>query len=231
MEKRMEHIAITIDGNRRWAKEKNIPTKEGHAAGLIAVRKLADEMNAAGFKMLTVWVFSTENWKRSEEEVSDYMELLRLFFQKYIDNAQTSDMRVCVIGDLARLDVKLRKCIEVLTELTKDKKGMLLNIAVNYGGRDDIVRATKKIITDGINPDEINETLFSKYLDTAGLPDPDLLVRTGGDLRLSNFMLWQFAYTEFYYCEKYWPDFRFDDLKEAINSFGKRERRFGGRQG
>jgi len=229
MDKQMNHIAVIMDGNGRWAKERLLSTKAGHAAGIQAVRKLAGKMNVAGFKMLTVWVFSTENWKRSQEEVTDFMGLLRQFFKQYIDDSKNNNIRIGVIGDVSRLDKDLKESITKVIELTKNHTGMQVNIAVNYGGRDDIVRATKKMMADGVRPAEVDEKLFSSYLDTAGMPDPDLLIRTGGDLRLSNFMLWQLAYTEFYYCNKFWPDFEFEDLEEAIASFGKRDRRFGGR--
>jgi len=226
---KMTHIAIMIDGNGRWAKVRFLPTKAGHVAGIKAVCRLAEQMNMAGFKMLTIFAFSTENWKRSQEEVSDYMELMRQFFQQYIEDSSKNEMCIRVIGDVSQLDKNLQKNIEHLTELTENNAGMVLNIAINYGGRDEIVRATKKIMADCIRPVEVDEKLLSSYLDTADMPDPDLFIRTGGDLRVSNFMLWQFAYTEFYYCSKLWPDFGFDDLKEAINSFEKRNRRFGER--
>jgi len=225
----MNHIAIMMDGNGRWAKKRLLPVKAGHAAGAQALRKLAEKMNAADFKILTVFAFSTENWKRSPEEVAGLMALLRKNIQEYIDDSKKNNMRIGVIGDVLRLDDDLREKIAYLTELTKNHTGMRVNIAINYGGRDDIVRAAKKMIADGIRPAEVNEKLFSSYVDAADMPDPDLFIRTGGDFRVSNFMLWQFAYTEFYYCDKLWPDFNFDDLKKAVASFENRERRFGSR--
>ena len=226
----MNHIAIMLDGNGRWAKKRLLPVKAGHAAGAQALRKLAEKMNAAGFKILTVFAFSTENWKRPAEEVTALMDLLRGYIQQYIDDSKKNSCRITVIGDTSRLDKDLQEKIAHLTELTKNHPGLRVNIAINYGGRDDIVRAAKKMIADGVRPGEVDEEKFSSYLDTGDMPDPDLFIRTGGDFRVSNFMLWQFAYTEFYYCDKLWPDFNFNDLTKAIGSFEKRDRRFGGRQ-
>lgn len=225
------HIAIIMDGNGRWAKKRLLPRNAGHKAGAQALRKLAEKMNDAGYENLTVYAFSTENWKRPDAEVSGLMDLLSGYIQEYIDAADKNDMRICVIGDLSRIRPDLRDKIRYLEDLTRDNSGMRVNIALNYGGRDELVRATRRIAADiasgKIAPDAIDETLLASYLDTHDLPDPDLLIRTGGEARISNFMLWQISYAEFFISQKLWPDFTFKDLQEAVGSFGERERRFG----
>jgi len=230
LSEKLSHIAIMMDGNGRWAKKRFLPVKAGHAAGAQALRKLAEKMNAEGYKMLTVFAFSTENWNRSKEEVVALMDLLRKHIQDYINDSQKNTMRFAFIGDISRLDDDLQTRIAKLMELTKGHSGMHVNFAINYGGRDDIIRAAKKIIKSGAKAETVDETMFAKNHDTEGMPDPDLFIRTGGDQRVSNFMLWQFAYTEFYYSDKLWPDFKIEDLRKAVVSFENRERRFGGRR-
>lgn len=224
-----EHIAIIMDGNGRWAKKRFLDRKLGHKAGASALEKLSDFASKIGIKYLTVYAFSTENWKRSDDEVAAIMNLLRNYLDTYIKKSNTNDVKIRIIGNKARLDSDIQQKIETLEALTCEKKGMTLNIAVNYGGRDDIVRAVKGIVKDGIGEEDITEELLSARLDTAHCPDPELLIRTSGEYRISNFLMWQLAYSEFYFTDKLWPDFKEQDLIDAIFSYQNRERRFGGR--
>ena len=234
MERIPKHIAIIMDGNGRWAKKRMLPRKAGHKAGATALENLSDYANALGVKHMTVYAFSTENWKRSEEEVEAIMDLLRAYLQTYIDKAGRDNMRIDVIGDRQRLAPDIQEKIRRLETITKDQTGLFLHIALNYGGRDEILRAVKKIAQQVKNGDlapiEIEEETISNVLDTAHVPDPDLLIRTSGEERISNFMLWQLAYSEFYFTDKLWPDFKNEDLDEAILQFQMRDRRFGGRK-
>lgn len=225
------HIAVIMDGNGRWAKRRFQPRKAGHRAGAQALRRLCESMNDLGFKELTVFAFSTENWKRSDEEVADLMNLLREYIRQYIEDTKKNNMVIDFIGDLSRLPDDLRRSIFDLRMMTKRNAGMRLNIAINYGGRDEIVRAAKQLAKQSaagdLNPDGITEAVFADYLDTKGLPDPDLLIRTSGEKRLSNFMLWQSAYSELFFTDKLWPDFTIEDMLEAVSAFQNRVRRFG----
>ncbi|MDR2167466.1 MAG: isoprenyl transferase [Clostridiales bacterium] len=227
------HIAIIMDGNGRWAKKYFMKREAGHRAGAQALRRLVEQMNEAGFKILTVFAFSTENWKRDEGEVAYLMGLIHEYIQQYIDDAHKNNVRMRAIGDLNALEPSLQAKIADLTEMTKDKDGLLLNIAINYGGRDEILRAARALarhVADGkINPASIDELVFTNHLDTGKLPDPDLIIRTSGEMRLSNFLLWQAAYSEFHATDTLWPDFKINHLYEAVAQFQKRERRFGGR--
>jgi len=222
-----------MDGNGRWAKKRFLKAEAGHRAGAQALKKLVPEAEAAGVKFLTVFAFSTENWSRPADEVQSLMDLLRDYIQEYIDDTEKNDVRMTVIGDVSRLDDDLRQKIANLTELTLDKPGLRLNIAINYGGRDEIVRAVKHIAADSaagtLDPTDIDERLFATYLDTAGLPEIDLWIRTGGDVRVSNFLLYQLAYAEMYFTDVLWPDFTIKNLNAAIEDFTRRGRRFGGR--
>ena len=182
-----------------------------------------------GIKYLTVYAFSTENWKRSNEEVSGIMNLLRIYLDKYIKKSGKNDIVMRIIGDRSRLDEDIRKKMDTLEAVTKDKNGMVLNLAINYGGRDDIVRAVKSIVKSGIPEEDITEETISEHLDTKDCPDPELLIRTSGENRISNFLLWQLAYSEFYFTDRLWPDFSEKDLIDAIRSYQNRDRRFGGR--
>ena len=224
-----EHIAIIMDGNGRWAKRRLLSTSVGHRAGATALRSLCKAMNRANFKYLTVYAFSTENWKRSDNEVSYLMGLIDEYIQKYIDDAKNDTMRLQTIGDLSALNPELQEKIAKMKEITKNKTGLTLTIAINYGGRDEIIRAIKSIKNSDIDAKNINENLFSSYLDTSQLPKLDLIIRTGGEMRLSNFLIWQSAYAEFYATKTLWPDFGIKDLNKALESYNKRERRFGGR--
>ena len=229
-----QHIAIIMDGNRRWAKEKGIETKLGHKAGAENLEKLANFANDIGLKYLTVYAFSTENWKRTKEEVGALMILLKSYVDKFLKRANTNNIKIRVLGDLERLDSGLRESIAEIVEKSSNNTGLTLNIAFNYGGRDEITNAVKHIAKDVENGkmkiDEIDEQVISnKLYTTCGEPDPDLLIRTGGELRISNFLLWQLAYTEFLFVDKYWPDFSEEDLLNAIHTFQTRKRRFGGK--
>jgi len=227
------HVAIIMDGNGRWAKKRFMPHSVGHRAGAQALRKLSEEIEAIGIKYLTVYAFSTENWNRPEKEVRDLMNLIREYFQQYIDDSKKNNMRMSFIGDTSKLDADLQEKLSILTDITKDKTGLHVVLAVNYGGRDEIVRATKKLAREAahgyLNPERIDEKALAGALDTGGLPDPDLIIRTGGDLRISNFLLWQLAYAEFYVTDTLWPDFDSAELRKALDSYKERTRRFGGR--
>lgn len=227
-----EHVAIILDGNGRWAKRRGLPRSIGHKEGCVTVEKTVEDAARLGIKYLTVYGFSTENWRRSSEEVGALMQLFRFYMVKLLKTAKANNVRVRMIGDRERFSPDIIQGIGKLVEETKDNTGMTFVIAVNYGGRDEIVRAAKKIAAEAkagkLSPEEITEEAFSSYLDTDGMPDPDLLIRTSGELRLSNYLLWQLAYSELYVTECLWPDFNMEELKRAIEAYNKRERRFGG---
>ncbi len=226
------HVAIILDGNGRWAKSKGMPRNYGHAQGAKNVELICEEAWNLGIKYLTVYAFSTENWSRPEDEVGALMTLLRNYLKNCLKRAKKNNMRVRVIGDESRLDEELRKQIDALTEATKDYDGLNFTVALNYGSRDEILRAVNHIFSDMekgvIEKGEVTEELMESYLDTAGIPAPDLLIRTSGEQRLSNFLLWQLAYSEFYFSDVHWPDFNRDELIKAIESYEKRDRRYGG---
>ena len=228
-----QHIAIIMDGNRRWAREKGLDPKLGHKAGAETLEEIASYANKIGLKYMTVYAFSTENWKRTKEEVGALMILLRSYLDKFLNRESLRNIRIRVLGDIEGLDGGLRDSINKIVDKSKHNTGLTLNIAFNYGGRAEIVRATKiiseKIKNDEIKLENINEQLVSDTLYTNGEPDPDLLIRPGGELRISNFLLWQLAYTEFLFIDKYWPDFSEEDLLNAIEIFEKRNRKFGGK--
>lgn len=228
-----KHIGIIMDGNGRWAKRKMLPRVFGHRQGAKTLDKLLNDARGMGIEHITVYAFSTENWKRAEEEVKGIMGILREYINKYFKDYANSDFRVDSIGDLSKLAPDLQEDIARLKEASKNKTGIHLTIAMNYGGRDEIKRAVQKIaqkVKEGsLNPEDITEELISDHLDSAGTPDPELIIRTSGELRTSNFLLWQSAYSEYYITDKLWPDFTVDDLKEAIESYQDRDRRFGGR--
>jgi undecaprenyl diphosphate synthase len=226
-----KHIAIIMDGNGRWAKNRGLPRTAGHAAGAESFRRIANYCREIGVKYLTVYAFSTENWKRPEDEVNALMKLLKNYLKDCIERSNSNDMRVRVIGDKTGLNDEIREKIAELEEMTKNNTGLNFTIAINYGSRDEMVRAMKKMamdIKDGKVPeDDISEETFGNYLDTVGIPDPDLLIRTSGEQRLSNYLLWQLAYTEFYFTDVLWPDFSKKDLEDAVFAYNKRDRRFG----
>ena len=225
------HIAIIMDGNRRWAKEKDLETKQGQKEGAENLKRIAKYANEIGIKYLTVYAFSTENWKRTEEEVGALMFLLKWYLNDLLNSSDLDNVKINVLGDITRLDPGIQKLILKLEDKTKDYTGLKLNIAFNYGGRDEITRAVKSIATsvknNEISVEDINEDLISNNIYTAGMPDPDLLIRPGGEKRISNFLPWQLSYTEFIFTDKYWPDFNRDDLDEAILEYERRNRKFG----
>jgi len=227
-----KHVAIILDGNGRWAKKRNMPRNYGHVQGSKTVEQIIEDGYKMGIEYITVYAFSTENWKRSKDEVDALMKLLGKYLIDCIERSTKNNMQVRVIGDKTALDSKLVERINELEEATKDATGLKFTIAINYGGRDEIRRAVAKIAEDVANqiiqPSDITEELISNKLDTAGLPDPDLLIRTSGEERLSNFLPWQLAYTEFYFTDVLWPDFNKEDLLTAIRYYNGRERRFGG---
>ena len=228
-----KHIAIIMDGNRRWAREKGLDPKLGHKAGAETLERIASFANQIGLEYLTVYAFSTENWKRTKEEVGALMILLKTYIEKFLNKDSLRNIRIRLLGNIDGLDEGLRKSINRIVENSKDNTGLTLNIAFNYGGRDEIVRAvkniSKKIKNDEISLEDIDEQLVSNNLYTSNEPEPDLLIRPGGELRISNFLLWQLAYTEFLFIDKYWPDFSKKDLLDAIEVFENRNRKFGGK--
>jgi len=225
------HIGIIMDGNRRWAKSQGKPAGFGHKEGAKTLEKIVRYANKIGLKYITVYAFSTENWKRSEEEVSGLMMLLQNYLADYAKRADTENIRVKVLGDITALSDGMQKSIENCVERTKNNTGVTFSIALNYGGRTEIQDAVKQIIKDvklgNISEQEINEELISKYLYTKDMPDPDLIVRTSGEIRLSGFLTWQSVYSELYFIQKNWPDFTEQDLDEAIQEYNKRTRKFG----
>ena len=225
------HIAIIMDGNRRWAKNNNLDVRLGHKKGAETLENIVKYCNKIGIKYLTVYAFSTENWKRSKEEVGALMKLLQTYLENFLNRSEVSNVKIQIIGDKSNLALPIKKGIEAVENKTKNNTGTVLNIAFNYGGRDEIVKAVKNIAlnikNNSINIDDINEELITQNLYTKNIPDPDLMIRTSGELRTSNFLPWQLVYSEFYFTEKYWPDFTSDDLDEAIKVFNKRNRKFG----
>ena len=224
-----EHIAIILDGNGRWAAKHNVPRAQGHKAGCETLEGIVEDCARLGVKYLTVYAFSTENWKRSSEEVGALMQLFRFYMVKLVDIAMKNDVKVKMIGDLERFDPDIRKGVINVIEQTKDNEGMTFTFAVNYGGRDEIRRCIIKMYDEGMDLSALTEQDISNHLDTAGFPDPDLLIRTSGELRISNFLLWQIAYTEIYVTDTLWPDFHREELEAAIAAYNRRSRRFGGR--
>lgn len=226
------HIAIILDGNGRWAKAKGMPRNYGHAQGSKNVERICEEAYRMGVKYLTVYAFSTENWNRPKDEVDALMKLLRNYMKTCLKTAAKNDMKVRVIGDKTGLDEDIRNRIAELEEATKDNGGLNFQIALNYGSRDEIVRAVRRVSEDvkegKVKPEDIDEKMFETYLDTHGIPDPDLIIRTSGELRLSNYLLWQLAYTEFYFTDIPWPDFTKEELSKAIEQYNRRDRRYGG---
>lgn len=226
-----KHIAIIMDGNRRWARQKGLDPKLGHKEGAKTLEKIVRYANKIGLGYITVYAFSTENWKRTEDEVGALMLLLQNYLDDYSKRADTENIKVKVLGDISALPEGMQKSINKCMERTKNNTEVTFNIALNYGGRDEIVKAVKKIseqVKEGkINIEDINEQLISDNLYTAGEPDPDLLIRTSGELRTSNFLPWQIVYSEFVFIEKNWPDFDEKDLDEAIEIYQKRNRKFG----
>ena len=225
------HIAIILDGNGRWAKKRGMPRSFGHVKGCENLEKICSVAKELGVKYLTVYAFSTENWKRSKEEVDGLMKLFRNYLKKCIKISQKNNMRVKVIGDITAFDSDIQESIEKLEDFSKDFTDLHFQIALNYGSRDEITRAVNRMLEDqkaGKLETPVSEDTISGYLDTAGLPDPDLMIRTSGELRLSNYLLWQLAYSEFYFTDVPWPDFKKEELVKAIEKYNERDRRYGG---
>ncbi len=227
-----QHVAIILDGNGRWAKSKGMPRNYGHVRGAKNLEVICEDAWNMGIKYLTVYLFSTENWKRSQDEVAALMKLFRSYTRTCIKIAGDNNMKVRVIGDPTAFDPDLQESLKNLEESSAGNTGLNFQIALNYGSRDEIVRAVRRVARDcrdgALDPDGITEEVFSGYLDTAGIPDPDLLIRTSGELRLSNYLMWQLAYTEFYFTDVPWPAFTKEELWKAIEKYNGRERRFGG---
>ena len=226
-----QHVAIILDGNGRWAKSKGMPRNYGHVQGAKTVEVICEEAYKMGIQYLTVYAFSTENWNRPKDEVDALMKLLRNYMKTCLTTARKNRMCVRVIGDKTRLDEDIRTRIAELEDSTKDNDGLHFQIALNYGGRDEIVRAVKKMTEKAANgelsPEDVTEDYFSDMLDTHGLPEPDLLIRTCNEQRISNFLLWQLAYTEFYFTPVAWPDFTKEELLKAVEAYNHRDRRYG----
>ena len=226
------HIAIILDGNGRWAKAKGMPRSYGHVKGCANLETICDDMKELGVKYLTVYAFSTENWKRSREEVEGLMKLFRSYLKKCLKISERNKMRVKIIGDITAFDQDIQEKIVQLEEFSKDYDELYFQIALNYGSRDEITRGMRRMAQDvaegKLLPSEVTEDAIGNYLDTAGVPDPDLMIRTSGELRLSNFLLWQMAYTEFYFTDVPWPDFNKAELVRAIEKYNQRDRRYGG---
>lgn len=227
-----QHVAIILDGNGRWAKSKGMPRNYGHTVGAKNVETVCQAADELGIKYLTLYAFSTENWNRPQSEVDALMKLLESYLKNCIKTAEKNHMRVRVIGDRTRLGTAFQEKIAKLEEASASNTGLNLTIAINYGSRDEMMRAMRKMMQDyrdgSISMDMVDEKLFSGYLDTKDIPDPDLLIRTSGEQRLSNYLLWQLAYSEFYFTDVPWPDFHKKELELAIEAYNKRDRRYGG---
>jgi undecaprenyl diphosphate synthase len=227
-----QHVAIIMDGNGRWAKKRGLPRTAGHYQGAKAVEQILYDADAMGIKYLTVYAFSTENWSRPQSEVKTLMNLLRTYMRTSLQKCAKNNVRIRVLGDRSKLDEDLIEAIDDLERDTKNNTGLQFQIAINYGGRDDIRRGVMKIaekVRSGeLDPASITEKTVSENLDTADIPDPDLLIRTSGELRISNFLIWQCAYTEYYFTDVLWPDFNKEELQKAVDAYMHRERRMGG---
>lgn len=225
------HVAIIMDGNGRWAKKRGLSRAKGHKAGVRAIRNALDTVLDLGIESVTLFAFSTENWTRPPLEVSILMTLLRQFMQIELDRLMDKGIRLRTLGDISRMPKPIQKGITRVEAETKDNSRLQFNIALNYGGRDEILQATRRILANGLNPDKLTEEVFEQHLHTYGIPDPDLLIRTSGERRISNFLLWQMAYTELYFTDVLWPDFDAEQMLKALLDFQKRVRRFGGVHG
>ncbi len=221
------HVAIIMDGNGRWAKERGFSRNEGHKKGSEVVKKITNYAEKLGIEYLTVYAFSTENWKRPQDEVDGLMNLLRRYLKNYIKDTKKNNAKFRVIGDRIGLPQDIQNQIEELEGLTKDKSGICINIAINYGGRDEIIRVCRHMIEARVEPNALNEELFESFLDTKGIPDPDLMIRTSGEMRTSNYLPWQLAYSEFYFTPCLWPDFTTKEFDKALEEYSNRKRRFG----
>jgi undecaprenyl diphosphate synthase len=221
------HVAIIMDGNGRWAKSRGLPRLAGHRAGMENVRPTLEACVEFGIRVLTIYAFSTENWSRPQAEVMGLMRLLRQAIDRETGNLHRNGVQVRHLGDLDGLAPNLARSIQRSTELTKNNGRITLNVAFNYGGRAEIIHAVRRLVAAGVRPEEVTEELFAQYMYTGSLPDPDLIIRTGGEMRLSNFLIWQAAYAEYYSTPVYWPDFKREELRKALLAYAQRERRFG----
>jgi undecaprenyl diphosphate synthase len=221
------HVGIIMDGNGRWAQEHGLPRLEGHRAGTENIRRVLRSCGEHGIKIVTIYAFSTENWFRPSDEVRGLIRILERVLENEVDNLHQEGVKLRHVGELEGLPDRLRKAVLDAIELTKDNDRLILNVAFNYGGRAEILRAARRLLEDNTDPNEIDEELFGDYLYTAGLPDPDLIIRTGGEMRLSNFLIWQSAYAEYYSTPTFWPDFDKEELTKALQAYSRRERRFG----
>jgi len=223
----IKHIAIIMDGNRRWAKEHNLPSPAGHKKGVTSLRNIVRVCDELGVKYLTVYAFSTENWKRSKDEVDFLMDLVAVTLKNELDDMNREGVKITFIGDSSKLSAKLQDVTSNAQEKTKNNNGVNLQIALNYGSRDEIVHAVKSIIDEGIKSADIDENVISEHLYTKGIPNPDILIRTGGEKRISNYLLWQIAYSEVIVVDEYWPEFDRCSLIKCIEEFNRRQRRYG----
>ncbi len=221
------HVAIIMDGNGRWAKQRGLPRQAGHRAGVENLRRIIDACVEFGIQILTIYAFSTENWGRPESEVRGLMRIFRRVLDQELGELHAQGVCLHHLGDLGGIDPSLQKKVLHALELTKDNDRLILNVAFNYGGRAEIIRAVQQMLADGVKPSDLNEEVFSSYLFTSGLPDPDLVIRTSGELRVSNFLIWQAAYAELYAAPEYWPGFGREELFDALVAYDQRERRFG----
>jgi undecaprenyl diphosphate synthase len=228
LDKLPEHVAIIMDGNGRWAKERGLSRQAGHRAGVENIRVAIETMARYEVPVLTLYAFSTENWNRPKREVNALIRLIGPFIERELKSLHENGVRLCHLGSLEPLSPDLRRRVEQAMEYTKDNTRITVNVAFNYGGRQEIVDAVRRIVQDKVEPNRIDEQLISSYLTTAGLPDADLVIRTAGEVRLSNFLLWQSAYAEYYYTDTYWPDFGVEEIERALLAFSQRQRRFGG---
>lgn len=222
-----QHIAIIIDGNGRWARQRSLPRLAGHREGIANAHRVVEILLDYGIKYVTLYLFSTENWNRPKEEVEGIFQILTEMVDEEIEFAQRKGIRICHLGKLDGLPVKLKEKIRRALDLTKSNKTMIVSLALNYGGRSEIVEATRHLVRDGIPPGDVDEALFTRYLYTADIPDPDLVIRTGGEIRLSNLLLWQVAYAELYFTRVLWPDFTREEVDKALMAYKGRQRRFG----
>jgi len=222
-----EHVAIIMDGNGRWAQKRGLPRQAGHRAGVENLRRVIDASMEFGINILTIYAFSTENWRRPEREVRGLMRIFSRVLDQELNEMHAQGVCLHHLGDLSGIGVELQQKVRRALELTKDNDRLTLNVAFNYGGRDEILHAARQMLSDGIAPEDLDEELFGSYLFTKGLPDPDLVIRTSGELRVSNFLIWQAAYAEYYAASELWPDFGRQSLFDAIVEYSHRDRRFG----
>jgi len=228
LEKIPNHVAIIMDGNGRWAQERGLPRASGHKAGTENLREVIEAAVEFGIQYLTIFAFSTENWARPTDEIQGLMRIFRTMLERELKNLDKNGVQLNHLGCLDRIDKGLKKEVLEAIELTKNNQTLILNIAFNYGGRDEILQAVKRIIAEGVSADKLDEDKFEQYLYTADCPDPDLVIRTSGEFRISNFMIWQGAYSEWYFTPTYWPDFSREELHKALVVYNSRDRRYGG---